>query len=74
MFEDFRKQIDESGFSDEDQNEEPPEGNLFDESRLILGLTPIQRFFVAFMLLLMTFILGVMVLLVTSKIALPFAG
>ncbi len=74
MFEDFRKQIDDSGFSNNDQNEETPDRSLFEEPRLIFGLTPIQRFFVAFMLLLMTIILGVLVLLVTSKIALPFAG
>ena len=74
MFEDFRKQIDDSAYGDDDQNEEAPDGNLFDESRPILGLTPIQRFFVAFMLLMMTFVLGVLVLMVTAKIALPFAG
>ena len=74
MFEDFRKQIDDSAFSEDDQNEETPDDNLFAEPRLRFGLTPIQRFFVAFMLLLMTMVLGVLILLVTSKIALPFIG
>jgi hypothetical protein len=74
MFEDFRKQIDDSAFSDDNQNEEAPNDILFAEPRLIFGLTPVQRFFVAFMLLMMTIVLGVLVLLVTSKIALPFIG
>ncbi len=74
MFEDFRKQIDDSAFSDDNQNEEAPDEILFAEPRQIFGLTPVQRFFVAFMLLMMTIVLGVLVLLVTSKIALPFIG
>jgi hypothetical protein len=74
MFEDFRKQIDDSAFFDDDQNAEILEVNPFEEPRKLLGLTPVQRFFVAFMLLMMTIILGVLILLVTSKIALPFLG
>jgi hypothetical protein len=73
MFEDFRKLIDETAFSDDDQ-EELPDEVLPEEPRLILGLNPIQRFFVAFMLLVMTIVVGVLVLLVTSRIALPFIG
>jgi hypothetical protein len=72
MFEDFRKQIDDSAFADEDQNIEPPEEIPFGEPRKYLGLTPIQRFFVAFMLLMMSIVLGVLILLVSSKIAPPF--
>ncbi len=74
MFEDFRKQIDDSAFSDDDQKEASPDADLFEEPRLILGLTPVQRFFAAFMLLLMITVVGVLALLVTSKIALPFVG
>jgi hypothetical protein len=73
MFEDFRKQIDDSAFNDDDQNdalEEVP----FEKPRQILGLNPVQRFFVAFMLLIMTIVLGTLILLVSSKIALPFTG
>lgn len=72
MFEDFRKQIDDSAFPDDDQDEPSDEVSL-DEPRKLLGLTPVQCFFVAVMLLLMTTILGVLTLLVTSKIALPFS-
>ena len=71
MFEDFRKQIDDSAITDDDQEETPDEISL-GEPRKLLGLTPVQCFFVAVMLLLMTTILGVLTLLVTSKIALPF--
>jgi hypothetical protein len=74
MFEDFRKQIDDSAFPDDNQNEETSVEIPFGEPRLILGLTPVQRFFIAFMLLLMTIVLGVLILLVTSKISLPFIG
>ncbi len=74
MFEDFRKQIDDSAFSDDNQEEASPDAELFEEPRLILGLTPVQRFLAAFMLLLMITVVGVLALLVTSKIALPFVG
>jgi hypothetical protein len=74
MFEDFRKQIDDSAFSDDDQNEMTPDDILFGEPRKILGLTPVQRFFVALMLLVMAVILGVLFLLVTSKISFLFLG
>jgi hypothetical protein len=74
MFEDFRKQIDDSAFSDDAQNTETPVEIPLGEPRQIFGLTPVQRFFVALMLLLMTIVLGVLILLVTSKIALPFSG
>jgi hypothetical protein len=71
MFEDFRKQIDNSSFPNEDQDEAPPV-EIFKEERHFLGMTPVQRFIVSFMLLLMTIILGILFLLVTSKIAPPF--
>lgn len=71
MFEDFRKQIDDASFPNEDQEEEKPV-EIINQERRFLGMTPVQRFIVAFMLLLMTIILGVLFLLVTSKIAPPF--
>jgi hypothetical protein len=74
MFEDFRKQIDDSAFNDDDQNTVTPEEIPLGEPRKLLGLTPVQRFFVAFMLLAMAIVLGALILLVTSKIALPFLG
>ncbi|MFZ0531831.1 MAG: hypothetical protein WAM09_01525 [Anaerolineales bacterium] len=74
MFEDFRKQIEDASFTDEDQTEKSPVENPFSEQRFFLGLTPVQRFIVALMLLMMTIILGVLFLLVTSKIVPPFLG
>jgi len=69
MFDDFRKQIDDSSFFDKD-NEEPP-SELLSQKHNFLGMTPVQRFIVAVMLLLMTIILGVLFLLVTTRISLP---
>jgi hypothetical protein len=69
MFEDFRKQIDDSSFSDDDQT-----GELLDKDKdkgYFLGMTPVQRFILAFMLLIITTMLGVLFLLVTSKIVPP---
>lgn len=73
MFEDFRKQAEEADFPEEEQeserlNEKEPGNGRF------LGMTPVQRFIVAVMLLFMTIILGVLFLLVTSKIVLPILG
>jgi hypothetical protein len=71
MFDDFRKQVNDSAFFEEDKDVEPPV-EIVNQSDHILGMTPVQRFIVAVMLLLMTVILGVLFLLVTSKIAPPF--
>jgi hypothetical protein len=71
MFEDFRKQMDDPEFQENAPQEEPfietnqPAGHF-------LGMTPVQRFIVAVMLLMMVIILGVLFLLVTSKIVPPF--
>jgi hypothetical protein len=71
MFEDFRKQIEDSSFPNEDQDKAPPV-EIINEERNFLGMTPVQLFIVAIMLLMMTIILGVLFLLVTGKIAPPF--
>ncbi len=73
MFEDFRKQIDDASFKDEEQQEEPLAGTASHE-RHFLGMTPPQRFIVAILLLMMTIVLGLLFLLVTSKIVPPFLG
>jgi len=73
MFEDFRKQIDDASFKDEDEQEEPQLERTHQEHHFI-GITPPQRFIVAILLLMMTFILGVLFLLVTAKIVPPFLG
>jgi hypothetical protein len=74
MFEDFRKQAESSEFDDEFQEEalsaETPRKN---HSRF-LGLTPIQRFIIALMLMFMITILGILFLMVTEKIVFPVVG
>lgn len=71
MFEDFRKQVDDSAFTDDSQEEKPAEVTGASPHRNILGLSPVQRFVVVFMLLIMTLVLGILFLMVTNKIALP---
>jgi hypothetical protein len=70
MFEDFRKQIDDSSFTDEDQTEGPLKTKIGDTG-YFLGLSPAQRFMLALMVLIITILLGVLFLLVTSKIVPP---
>ncbi len=70
MFEDFRKQMDDAPL-----NNKPPESPLESSHQpqgRFLGMTPVQRFFIAIMLLVMVIILGTLFLLVTSKIVPPF--
>lgn len=73
MFEDFRKQMDDSSFPGDKHpaslfvDDPQPEGRF-------LGMTPVQRFIVAVLLLMMTVTLGALFLLVTSKIVPPFLG
>jgi hypothetical protein len=70
MFEDFRKQIDDSSFTEDDEGQ-PPDGAGKPPRGNILGMSPAQRFIVSFMLLIMTVILGILFLMVTNRIALP---
>jgi hypothetical protein len=72
MFEDFRKQAEEANFLEEDQEELLRVETPHDADGRFLGMTPMQRFIVALMVLFMTIILGVLFLLVTSKVVLPF--
>jgi hypothetical protein len=74
MFEDFRKQAEEADFPDEEQEEEQRVETSHKRGGRFLGMTPVQRFIIAFMLLFMITILGVLFLLVTSKIVLPVFG
>jgi hypothetical protein len=71
MFEDFRKQVDDSAFPDDSQPETPIDEISQPHRGHFLGLKPAQRFVVALMLLFMTIILGILFLMVTNKIALP---
>lgn len=72
MLDDLREQADNAAFLDDE------DGDIFgynDESAgptLFLGMTPVQRFVIAIMLLMMTCILSTFCLLVTERIYLPF--
>jgi hypothetical protein len=74
MFEDFRKQAEEADFSDDDQEAELRVKNSRNNNGRFLGITPVQRFIIALMLLFMIIILGLLFLMVTSKIVLPAFG
>ena len=69
MLDDFRRQASTSPFIDEADSElraAPPRQHYF------LGLSPVQRFVVALILLSMTCLVGVFLLLVTERVVLPF--
>jgi len=71
MLDDLREQADNSVYlEDEDDffemDYETPEQTLF------LGMTPVQRFIIAVMILMMVCILSTFCLLVGEKVSLPF--
>jgi hypothetical protein len=77
MFDDLRAQANEAMF---DEEEEVADAYTF-RSELasrprgpFLGMTPVQRFVIAILLLMMTCILSTFCLMVTEKIWLPFLG
>ena len=69
LFEDFRTE--RKPIEDDQQLDYPLDEELRSAGRF-LGLTPGQRFIAVFLLSMMILILGVLFLLATSKIALPF--
>jgi hypothetical protein len=71
MFEDFRKQILDDSFKDNDQKKGLTTNLQSGDTRYFLGLRPFQRFIVAFLLLVMTIALGVLFLIVTARIVPP---
>ncbi len=67
MLDDFRQQADSSAtFDEDDYFEAQPKRRPF------LGMTPVQRFVVAMMLLVIACVLGSFCLIVTEKVVLPF--
>jgi hypothetical protein len=72
MFEDFREQgssfldeTEEEGLGEAPSKPEAPRGRF-------LGMTPVQRFIIAAMLLTLTCLLSAFCLLVTQKVVPPF--
>lgn len=73
MLDDFRQQANASFLEEPELEEKIPEMVAKPTSgKKFLGLTPVQRFFVAFMLLTLTCLLGSLLLLVTEKVVPSF--
>ncbi len=70
MFDDLRQQADDTSF-EEEQDAYSYKDQVRKPKRSFLGMTPLQRFVVAMMLLLMTCMLSTLLLLVTEKIYIP---
>ncbi len=68
MLDDFREQANTSVFQEEDDPNLEPGGQV---EKRFLGMTPLQRFLIAVMVLLIISILGVFFLLVAGKMVLP---
>lgn len=68
MLDDFREQAKTSVFQEE---EDPNLERAEQLEKHFLGMTPLQRFLIAVMVLLIISILGVFFLLVTGKVVLP---
>lgn len=73
MFEDLRQQANQSTF--EEPEEEQQDVYAFREKpaprRRFLGMTPVQRFVIALLFLMMTCLIGSLLLLVMDKVYLP---
>ncbi len=71
MFEDLREDADFVEEDDADYNYQESAAGAPAQAQF-LGMTPIQRFVIAFLILMMTCILGLFFLLITETIWLPF--
>ncbi len=76
MLEDFRKSANKNSGVEEDpiKDFDPYDYSEHDEEQIrkqFLGMTSAQRFILSLMLLIMTFILAVLILVLTGKIYLP---
>ena len=77
MFDEFRSEVGDYSFDEANEAESEEDVYSFNEKadhqkRYFLGMTPVQRFVVAVMLLIMTCILSSFFLLVSERIAPPF--
>lgn len=77
MFDEFRSEVGDYSFEegrepDSDQDIYSFKEKAAPQKRYFLGMTPVQRFVVAVMLLIMTCILSSFFLLVSERIAPPF--
>jgi len=76
MFEDFRKQTDESSLAIQEPEEEELRDELVMEEppQQFLGMTAFQRFALTLLLLIMVVFIGVLFLLVTDRVVPPIFG
>ena len=70
MFDDLRQQADDTSF-EEEQDAYSYKDQVRKPKRTFLGMTPPQRFVLAVMLLMMTFLLSTFCLIVTERIYIP---
>jgi len=71
MLDDFREQADSESFFDEEEANEYDEVPVQTRTQF-LGMTPVQRFVIAFLLLAIVCLIGTFALLATEKVVLPF--
>lgn len=72
MFDDLRRQVDDSdSFDARSDDDRDPIGTYHYSERHILGMTPIQRFIIALLLFFMVLISSAFCLFVTEKIIPP---
>lgn len=72
MLDDLREQAGDMDFLTDDEESYEYTENPTASPTLIMGMTPVQRFIIAVLAMLMTCIMGTFCLLLTEKIALPF--
>ena len=68
MFDDLREQADSPYF------EQEPEEYIVETHSQFLGMSPFQRFIIAFMLFLIVLLIGAFALLVMGRVMPPFFG
>jgi hypothetical protein len=74
MLDNLRDSASKSPFFQEEQS--PPEEQEASSKKgsdgIIFGMGPVQRFVLALLIFMMTFVIGIFCLLITEKIVLPF--
>jgi hypothetical protein len=75
MLDDLREKANDPDFFLDDEEDDISKNKIIykEKPQLFLGMTPIQRFVIAVLILLTISVIGTFVLLVTEKIVLPFA-
>jgi hypothetical protein len=72
MVDDLRDKVGDQEFFEDFEDDYDYESYFSPGPKLFLGMTPIQRLVIAFMILLMACVMGLSLLLVTEKVLFPF--